>query len=152
MSEAEYTLPVKRETGASPVRTRHCKQGVFGHVPLVSREGAGNGELQVRRPAWGKAQEARASGPRVTGRAETQGVFCMSFTSVKGLFILSETPASLYSYAFLMHPEAAASDGRSPEIRRICRLLLFCVWCCLQQGGGRAKDGEAELYKAGKIF
>lgn len=34
-------VPVKRETGASPVRTRHCKQGVFSKRPLGDREGAG---------------------------------------------------------------------------------------------------------------
>ena len=32
--------PMKRETGASPVRTRHRKQGAKGDIPLGDREGA----------------------------------------------------------------------------------------------------------------
>ena len=32
---------VKRETGASPVRTRHCKRGASANMSLGNREGGG---------------------------------------------------------------------------------------------------------------
>jgi len=37
--EAFALVPVKRETGASPVRTRHCKLLAYNKMSLSNREG-----------------------------------------------------------------------------------------------------------------
>lgn len=50
--EADALVPVKRETGASPVRTRHCKLLACNRMPLSDWEGVMRVEKQVRRPAW----------------------------------------------------------------------------------------------------
>ena len=58
---------VKRETGESPVRTRHCEQGVLqSGMPLSDREGGCR--MKICESGDLPAELSGAPGPRVTGR------------------------------------------------------------------------------------
>ncbi len=52
VSKRRRSALVKRETGASPVRTRHRNCGVYANMPLVTREGGINADVSVGRPAF----------------------------------------------------------------------------------------------------
>lgn len=65
---------MKRETGARPVRTRHCKRGVTAARPLGDREGSGSVDPQARRPACRIHEMFRARLMRAGAVSDT--VFC----------------------------------------------------------------------------
>jgi len=53
---------MKRETGANPVRTRHCDKGVAANTSLILiGKTAVNNDLSARRPALNEATTATSN-------------------------------------------------------------------------------------------